>query len=711
MKFGTSVIVGLMSTASTVHSFSVFNSYYSCGQIKIEANTTCKELFKADHKLHQVTHCYQTRNDEYFTNDGCKHRGQVWTKKHLQPGLTCEKRCYEESLFRTRPKDHSQARPSNYEDISVEKKREIREENVRYFNVSKPDSVDNKILSKQEDEWIKKKDEKMEPYWRDYFDNVGLESFDYNDYKNKRKPRVGVAVSGGGHRAMYLGMGFLNALDSRNELAKTKKTGGLFQVTSYLSSLSGGSWFVAALLASDYPLPRDYTDANKDNLAKHLAKHYWSERAKILKNLELLKEKEKFEDTTLVEIWGKTIAYQILNGTDPKLSDFAKNPDTAFSQHEGPFPVIIASELFKQRAYSTAELWEFNPFECGSFERNISAFVKTERFGSKFDKNNDENNIVVENNDELSFIYGMSSDAYSFPEDYSLEKKAPTVDRLLGGAASLIGRKAGYTHLKSYIRDFTLGNTLNPFKGIDNNATSVNDDDVLHFGDTGFGDQGSLSLHNLLLPERNIDILFSIDGSAGNKTTSLPNGDEVLRASVYAKRAGLPFPKIPTKEEFKNTTKLLNSVNFYGCYDAMAPTLIYIPNMIVTNNTATYVGKFAYSHQEVNNFHDNVGAIMYSYPGNEDLPTCLACLVAVKMGHSSTQCSECMEKYCYDNADDYEKITTVVATTTTTTTTTTTEAKSTEDIVTEELEQLNEGVKTPAVACQTVVGGVVAAIS
>jgi lysophospholipase len=51
--------------------------------------------------------------------------------------------------------------------------------------------------------------------------------------------RVGIAVSGGGYRAAQYGAGVLSALDARNDSAKAAGTGGVLQVASYISALSG----------------------------------------------------------------------------------------------------------------------------------------------------------------------------------------------------------------------------------------------------------------------------------------------------------------------------------------------------------------------------------------------------------------------------------------------------------------------------------------
>lgn len=52
-------------------------------------------------------------------------------------------------------------------------------------------------------------------------------------------PKVGIAIPGGGLRAAQYGAACLEALDARNNSAKAAGTGGLLQVASYMTGLSG----------------------------------------------------------------------------------------------------------------------------------------------------------------------------------------------------------------------------------------------------------------------------------------------------------------------------------------------------------------------------------------------------------------------------------------------------------------------------------------
>lgn len=88
---------------------------------------------------------------------------------------------------------------------------------------------------------------------------AGISGFDTNSYidnltsNNDRVPRIGIAISGGGYRALMNGAGALSAFDNRTANSTTDgKLGGLLQATTYLSGLSGGSWLVGSLYVQNF---------------------------------------------------------------------------------------------------------------------------------------------------------------------------------------------------------------------------------------------------------------------------------------------------------------------------------------------------------------------------------------------------------------------------------------------------------------------------
>lgn len=66
-------------------------------------------------------------------------------------------------------------------------------------------------------------------------------------------PRIGIAISGGGYRALMNGAGAIAAFDSRTTNATGQgQLGGLLQATTYLSGLSGGSWVVGSIYVQNF---------------------------------------------------------------------------------------------------------------------------------------------------------------------------------------------------------------------------------------------------------------------------------------------------------------------------------------------------------------------------------------------------------------------------------------------------------------------------
>jgi lysophospholipase len=78
-------------------------------------------------------------------------------------------------------------------------------------------------------------------------------------------PTLGIAVSGGGFRAALYGAGTINALDGRNSTSTSAGTGGVLQMASYLTGLSGGSWFLGSYAIHDMPAIYDLVTGNATN--------------------------------------------------------------------------------------------------------------------------------------------------------------------------------------------------------------------------------------------------------------------------------------------------------------------------------------------------------------------------------------------------------------------------------------------------------------
>ena len=77
--------------------------------------------------------------------------------------------------------------------------------------------------------------------WENWIGDGSAIGYSLSLFNSSSFPKVGIAASGGGLRAALYGAGVLSALDARNDSAKAAGTGGLLQVASYMSGLSGAS--------------------------------------------------------------------------------------------------------------------------------------------------------------------------------------------------------------------------------------------------------------------------------------------------------------------------------------------------------------------------------------------------------------------------------------------------------------------------------------
>lgn len=100
----------------------------------------------------------------------------------------------------------------------------------------------NQSLHPGEEEYVNTRMSTVIPNeWQNWIGDGSAIGYNLSSFNSTGFPKIGIAVSGGGYRAAQYGAGVLSALDARNESAKAAGTGGLLQVTSYLSGLSGAS--------------------------------------------------------------------------------------------------------------------------------------------------------------------------------------------------------------------------------------------------------------------------------------------------------------------------------------------------------------------------------------------------------------------------------------------------------------------------------------
>lgn len=99
--------------------------------------------------------------------------------------------------------------------------------------------AEEQTLHPREEDYIGNREKTVLPNaWKDWLGDGSKLGYDISKFEGKW-PRVGIAIPGGGLRAAQYGGACLEALDARNDSAKAAGTGGLLQVASYMTGLSG----------------------------------------------------------------------------------------------------------------------------------------------------------------------------------------------------------------------------------------------------------------------------------------------------------------------------------------------------------------------------------------------------------------------------------------------------------------------------------------
>lgn len=114
-------------------------------------------------------------------------------------------------------------------------------------------------ISKNESSWLDTRRDKATAALKDFFGHVSIDNFDAAAYIDRVKsnssnvPNIGIAVSGGGYRAMLNGAGAIKAFDSRTDNSTASgQLGGLLQSSTYFAGLSGGGWLVGSIYINNF---------------------------------------------------------------------------------------------------------------------------------------------------------------------------------------------------------------------------------------------------------------------------------------------------------------------------------------------------------------------------------------------------------------------------------------------------------------------------
>ncbi|KAH8899404.1 lysophospholipase [Thozetella sp. PMI_491] len=543
-------------------------------------------------------------------------------------------------------------------------------------------------LSAEETAWLQLRRNATVQPMIDFLTRVNIAGFDAKTYvtdaatKNlSALPNIGIAVSGGGYRALMNGAGFVAAADNRTAGSlSTGGIGGLLQASTYLAGLSGGGWLVGSIFSNNFSSVEALRDGFDDSSVwkfdssifqgpkksgitiVNLA-NYWSDIYDQVKS----KTEAGFE-TTITDYWGRALSYQLVNALDggPAYTFSSIALDDDFSAGRTPFPILVADE----RAPGTtivslnATNFEFNPFEMGSFDPTTFGFVPTKYIASNFSGGRvPEGGKCVEGFDQAGFVMGTSSSLFN---QFLLQNISSVAD-VPGFVVDAI--EAVLKALSKDEEDIARY-MPNPFLGYNNATNPSAGDSQLSLVDGG-EDLQNIPLNPLIQPIRKVDVIFAVDSSA-DTNEFWPNGT-ALRASYDRTKGsisnGTLFPPVPDENTFINKG-LNNGPTFFGCDvgnftlsagQTAPPLIVYIPNAPYTtlSNVSTFDPE--YPNAQRNDIIKN--GLNSATQGNGTLdaswPTCVGCAVMSRSWARTgatvpAACQDCFKKYCWDGSLDQE---------------------------------------------------------
>jgi lysophospholipase len=153
-----------------------------------------------------------------------------------------------------------------------------------------------------------------------------------------------LTTSGGGYRSLLSGAGVIQGLDSRDSDVSTS---GLYQALTYQAGLSGGGWMLSSIAGNNWPTvsylkENLWQTAFRDSLLDPSFLLAFASYADVVSDI-LAKDTAGYP-TTLTDVWGRLLSYQLLIGSDggvattlSSLTSFSN-----FTSYSVPYPIITS---------------------------------------------------------------------------------------------------------------------------------------------------------------------------------------------------------------------------------------------------------------------------------------------------------------------------------------------------------------------------------
>lgn len=534
-------------------------------------------------------------------------------------------------------------------------------------------------LSQNETDWLKKRSVYTEEALKDFLTR-SLANFSDSSIlddlfrgNSSNVPKIGIAASGGGYRAMLSGAGMIAAMDNRTEGANEHGLGGLLQSSTYLSGLSGGNWLTGTLAWNNWTSVQDIVN----NFTKDDS--IWDIDHSIVTpgGINIFKTGSRWDhisdavqakqdagfNISLADVWGRALAYNwfpnLHRGGDAYTWSTLRDVEV-FKDGAMPFPISIADGRYPGTRVisSNATLFEFNPFEMGSWDPTLNSFTDIKYLGTNVNKGKPVNKgKCVAGFDNTGFIMGTSSTLFN---QFLLQINDTSLPKFIVNLASHF-----LNDLSEDYNDVAIYNP-NPFKGTEyqlgNSSKSISSSYDLFLLDGG-EDQQNVPLNPLIQKQRDLDIIFALDNSA-DTDESWPDGASLVNTyerQFYPQGRYSAFPYVPDVNTFVNLG-LNEKPTFFGCdaknltdLEYVPPLVVYIPNARHSFNGNQSTFKLSYSEKERKSMIQNgfEAATRNNLTQDADFMGCVGCAIMRRKQQSLNytlpkECDKCFKDYCWD---------------------------------------------------------------
>jgi lysophospholipase len=320
-----------------------------------------------------------------------------------------------------------------------------------------------------------------------------------------------------------------------------------------------------------------------------------------------------------------------------------------------PLPLVVADgrNPGEKVVGSNSTVYEFNPWEFGTFDPTIFGFAPLKYLGSRFVGGSlPSNESCIGGFDSAGFIIGTSSTLFN---QFLLQLNTTSLPTWAKNIFTDILEKLDKADqdIASY--------DPNPFYHYNNDSSPYALQTELDVVDGG-EDLQNIPLHPLIQPVRNVDVIFAVDSSA-DTTYSWPNGTALVATYQRSLNSsgignGTVFPTIPDQNTFVNLG-LNTRPTFFGCNSSNltgpAPLVVYVPNYPYSamSNVSTFDLSYNDTQRDDIILNGYEVATMANSTRDGNWTACVGCAILARSFERTgttlpSICTQCFSNYCWN---------------------------------------------------------------